>query len=555
MDPHYSIVIELETTERVEIASTLFDRELTATRDRVHNHIKRHNHSDWRYSELWVDSITNMGSIGDDVNGNEDLVVSEYMGHGTIRLFKINDVGNVNDQPKTTITIPGDDTMVSMLFVPTYFTVHELLHFYIGDDIVNNQISNFRILKNKENELGFNFMVLIKFRDSLQAKSFREEFNGKRFSKVDPETCHVVPIKEVVFQKALFQTSNTNDKLPYLLTDPFTTTATIGAPLGQIELPTCPVCLEKMDGDVTGLITIPCQHTFHCQCLDKWKNSRCPVCRYSSLRLSRDSIRRQSNESNSCSSCDEHENLWICLICGNIGCGRYNSKHAIQHYEETSHCFAMDMRTQRVWDYSGDNYVHRLVQNEADGKLVEVGSSRSGSNSTNNKDGNQVENFVRNKEYHLEYEQVLISQLESQREYYEMRLQHAQESSANQADFQELRDQMEELRIGIRDTQKNTIKREQELKKELQMEKLVVTGLQENLDYMNKKHEKLELENNKSKEDNEELNSQVKDLMFYLESQEKFKDADESVKEGTIVIQQQDVPSKKKKKNKKKLKN
>ena len=50
------------------------------------------------------------------------------------------------------------------------------------------------------------------------------------------------------------------------------------------------------------------------------------------------------------------------------------------HFEETSHCFAMDVKTQRVWDYAGDNYVHRLVQNEVDGKLVEVsGTGRAGS--------------------------------------------------------------------------------------------------------------------------------------------------------------------------------
>jgi len=27
---------------------------------------------------------------------------------------------------------------------------------------------------------------------------------------------------------------------------------------------------------------------------------------------------------------------------------------------------------QRVWDYVGDNYVNRLIQNKADGKLVEL---------------------------------------------------------------------------------------------------------------------------------------------------------------------------------------
>lgn len=30
------------------------------------------------------------------------------------------------------------------------------------------------------------------------------------------------------------------------------------------------------------------------------------------------------------------------------------------------------MDTQRVWDYVGDNYVHRLIQSKTDGKLVEL---------------------------------------------------------------------------------------------------------------------------------------------------------------------------------------
>ena len=32
----------------------------------------------------------------------------------------------------------------------------------------------------------------------------------------------------------------------------------------------------------------------------------------------------------------------------------------------------MQLGNNRVWDYAGDNYVHRLVQNKGDGKLVEV---------------------------------------------------------------------------------------------------------------------------------------------------------------------------------------
>ena len=32
----------------------------------------------------------------------------------------------------------------------------------------------------------------------------------------------------------------------------------------------------------------------------------------------------------------------------------------------------MLLGTNRVWDYAGDNFVHRLLQNKGDGKLVEA---------------------------------------------------------------------------------------------------------------------------------------------------------------------------------------
>ena len=47
---------------------------------------------------------------------------------------------------------------------------------------------------------------------------------------------------------------------------------------------------------------------------------------------------------------------------------------------ETQHCYSMQLGNTRVWDYVGDNFVHRLLQNNADGKLVEV-EGRSTNNS------------------------------------------------------------------------------------------------------------------------------------------------------------------------------
>lgn len=62
----------------------------------------------------------------------------------------------------------------------------------------------------------------------------------------------------------------------------------------------------------------------------------------------------------------------MCLICGNIGCGRYADAHAYHHFEKTSHTFTKSLGQDLVWDYVADNFVHRLIQGSIDGKMVEL---------------------------------------------------------------------------------------------------------------------------------------------------------------------------------------
>jgi hypothetical protein len=65
----------------------------------------------------------------------------------------------------------------------------------------------------------------------------------------------------------------------------------------------------------------------------------------------------------SCAQCsvrgDAREALWMCLICGHIGCGRYQASHAVQHYTKTHHRYSIELQNQFIWDYIGDGYVHR----------------------------------------------------------------------------------------------------------------------------------------------------------------------------------------------------
>merc|ERR1719361_2236407 len=78
----------------------------------------------------------------------------------------------------------------------------------------------------------------------------------------------------------------------------------------------------------------------------------------------------------------------------------------------------MELDKNRVWDYVGDNFVHRLVQTDgSDGKLVEA-EGRCMDNCKN--DG--VTSDEKIDSIQLEYTYLLTSQLESQRRYFEEKI-------------------------------------------------------------------------------------------------------------------------------------
>ncbi|RXK36565.1 BRCA1-associated protein [Tremella mesenterica] len=280
-----------------------------------------------------------------------------------------------------------DGSLVAILAVPAWMRPADFLEFIGG---WGTCLEGVRMIR--EATTPNRSIVLLKFRDPLQASDFMIIFTGRAFSSLDSrETCHPIRIHHLV----LHRLENPNSFPISIPAFPPSIYASRARELPELlrgipennkyELPSCPVCLERLDSTITGLVTLPCAHTFDCDCLRKWGDSRCPVCRVSHLLLSSAQSGKGEREEEQvtrltqCSMCDSKENNWMCVVCGVVGCGRYSpgKGHARRHWEESGHVLAMELDTQRVWDYKGDNYVHRLIQTRTDGKLVELPSASS----------------------------------------------------------------------------------------------------------------------------------------------------------------------------------
>ena len=92
---------------------------------------------------------------------------------------------------------------------------------------------------------------------------------------------------------------------------------------------------------------------FHTKCLVTWHVHNCPVCYY---------IKNPDLLKNSaCMKCDTTGSKWFCLICAHVGCGQGVQAHALEHYKETKHKYAMELNDFRVWDYSLKMTLHNIT--------------------------------------------------------------------------------------------------------------------------------------------------------------------------------------------------
>ncbi|KAJ5549861.1 BRCA1-associated 2 [Penicillium sp. DV-2018c] len=463
---------------------------------------------------------------------------------------------------------PDEDcTTLCILAVPSYLSPSDFLGF-VGEKTMDD-VSHFRMIRTAR---ANRYMVLMKFRSGRKAKDWQKEWNGKVFNSIEPETCHVVFVKTVGIQVVDAEQPSEHgalSDLPSPSRPPMAPAGQVtlsGKPLAPptpalIELPTCPVCLERMD-ETTGLLTIICQHVFHCTCLEKWKGSGCPVCRYTQddCRKSNAGL-KPDQEPQECSVCHSDQNLWACLICGTIGCGRYDGAHAFDHWKETSHAFAMDLSTERVWDYVGDAYVHRIIQSKTDGKLLELPAADH--SALDPPDWNDAVPREKLDNMSIEYTHLLTSQLESQRAYFEEVVERAvdkaSQASASAAlaevNSSTVSSRLEELQAkydvlametlpGLEHDLARAEKRAEKFEalarsfeKKYQEEKAMNGNMLQKIEGLSKEVEGLRVQK-------ADLAEQNRDLSFFISGMQRLQGQGEDVEQGTVSVPE---PTEKKK--------
>ena len=200
----------------------------------------------------------------------------------------------------------------------------------------------------------------------------KASLNGEHMTAAPEAVLKLIPVSSLIVRTAAPGTADT-DRLSK----------------SSSQIPTCPVCLHRIDpvrlgmpkpqnhqlcskfcpGAVAaGHTGEPCRnHVFlrpwppasnciACHVIhDRWKN-------YLSAAAS-DSVEQVESLSEKddlfCHQCAMQETLWVCLTCGFVGCGRYSQRHAAQHFEETGHPYSLELATLRIWDYITSEFAHR----------------------------------------------------------------------------------------------------------------------------------------------------------------------------------------------------
>ncbi|RAO65836.1 uncharacterized protein BHQ10_001848 [Talaromyces amestolkiae] len=421
---------------------------------------------------------------------------------------------------------PNDEdcSILCILAVPSYLSPADFLGF-VGED-TRDEVSHFRMIKTAR---ANRYMVLMKFRSGKKAREWQREWNGKVFNSMEPETCHVVFVKSVEIETA---------KQHEMSDASFFARNFV-----------C-VAIRKTLGSSNSFSS----RTAHLPSLSRahgrdYRNGKVADAPYADIHSTTLGGEVKSDFSTKAAQANAA-----------VGCGRYDEAHAFAHFKETSHAFAMDLSTQRVWDYVSDAYVHRIIQSKTDGKLVELPAADNSAldppDWTDAVPREKLENMS------VEYTHLLTSQLESQRAYFEeiveraadkaskasaaasAALEAAENATKQLSELQQRYNALAKDNVPGLEKEKDRAERRAEkfetmarkLEKEWREEKAMNENLVKRVELLTEEVAKLKAEN-------ADLSEQNRDLTFFISGSEKLKEigaaGDEDIVEGTVSIPEQ----------------
>lgn len=81
-----------------------------------------------------------------------------------------------------------------------------------------------------------------------------------------------------------------------------------------------------------------------------WENEIFP-CEHTLTLVQESNVKILSKQDATCNNCSLNSNLWLCLVCGNLGCGRKQydgtggNSHGLEHFQNTKHCLSVKTGT------------------------------------------------------------------------------------------------------------------------------------------------------------------------------------------------------------------
>uniref|UniRef100_A0A0V0HKR6 Putative ovule protein n=1 Tax=Solanum chacoense TaxID=4108 RepID=A0A0V0HKR6_SOLCH len=188
-------------------------------------------------------SMSNLTQVFHFSSGNPRIEETR----GVMHLFS-NDVASYSSSHLPVERKP----LLCVLCVPNHMTYSDFCQF-CGSFV--QHMLEMRIVRNDGMEDCYS--ILIRFDEQKAADTFHKHFSGRRFSSLEEETCNVLFAADVHYTGSIEHTQS--------------------LPASSTEQPFCPVCLERLDQDTSGILTTICNHSFHCSCISKWTDSSCPV--------------------------------------------------------------------------------------------------------------------------------------------------------------------------------------------------------------------------------------------------------------------------------------